>query len=111
LGYPLEPPLFQALADVSEIHITKVLEIGVHRADGRQAFLDCRRNALVFLPGQHIRYLAVRLEHFYDVLIASLLTDGIIRILQLPPSEGGLDALDDRIIALAIIDNDVAFLR
>lgn len=110
-GLRLEPALLEALGHVAEVARAEVLLGIVHAADVGGRLLDVLGDAVVLLARQHQGDGRAGREHAAQVLVAALLRDGVVGVQQLAAAERLGDALDDGVVAVAVVDHGVALAR
>lgn len=106
----LEPALLQALGEIPHVQEPEVRLLLVHRPDHGAVHRDAAAH-LLLLDRQHGGDGGAIRERLAEVDIAALLGHGVVRVQQLGPLGGLLDALDDRVVAVAVVDHGVALGR
>jgi hypothetical protein len=105
----LEPTLLKTPSQVPAVHIPKVLERLVHIANISGGQVHALRETWVLLAGQHKSHSALRIEHLGKVLDGALLGDGVESVQQLLAVERFFEAFHDGFVAVAVVDDRVAF--
>ena len=105
----LEPTLLKTPRQVPAVHISKVLQRLVHIPNISSSQVHALRETLVLLARQHKSHSALRIQHLGEVLNRALFGDGVEGVQKLCAVEGFFEAFDDGFVAVAVVDDRVAF--